>query len=542
MAVISNNKPINTIDDKAKQPNAQPQPAQPVILGNNESPTVGGNEAPKPVGAGGVAGPSKSGRFTNLQSYLSANKDYNKNNGGMAGSIANNINTSAQNIGTQGSALQNTYNTATQNAATAATNYVPPTDAYNASDDQWTATQNALAGGSSGYNADEAAASFNSLTNNANSLQSQVDQTGSESGRQALLSSLFGKGGNYGRGNQTLDNLLIQGNPDQLGVLSSLSNVVPTLTQNLSSQLEDTATKAGLSDAEIAAAKTRAQDWQSNQLNNLSSTVSGIVTNGSDEYNVAKDAYLSNRATPEQLAMLGMTNSADNYNGGQYGTYGQYGSANGGSGSALNFASYLNTPNATAANAITPDQQKALEHLASLGTQGLSEDQQKFVSSLAGNTSAGTYNPQGSFNSQAYESDLAKAEVANPQYQNTITRAMTPGTFAVVDQGHLPQGVVDPTKTPEENIKNLMQWSNSDNAPPESIMAANQLINMLSSFTVNPSNPNLPTSVYGLAHPHTPTTIASTAPTETPTTSNMSGNLGVLASKGIVKKNGGNIR
>lgn len=69
-------------------------------LSSPEAPTVGGSQGGVVTpGAGPTnSGGTSSGRFNNLRKYLAANKDFQADKGGLAGSIVGNINQQAQNV------------------------------------------------------------------------------------------------------------------------------------------------------------------------------------------------------------------------------------------------------------------------------------------------------------------------------------------------------------------------------------------------------------------------------------------------------------
>lgn len=243
------------------------------------APTIG-------QGTSNQSNPTASGRFTNLQNYLSANKDYNKPSGGLAGQM----NTNFKN---QTTGIQNDINTAkTQFDNKAAAGSVvanpdllaqafsdPNAFVQNAANvDAFTKQRDATYSGPTALDASAAAAKTTNLQDNTN-------LTNSENGRYALLSKMFGRP-DYNSGAQKLDNLLLQGNEQQLGKLQS-SRALPS---QLGSDIAAKTTQASL------AAQQNARNAQ--QLStNTRAGLSGEILNRdqkaktlSEKYNTAQKA------------------------------------------------------------------------------------------------------------------------------------------------------------------------------------------------------------------------------------------------------------
>jgi hypothetical protein len=193
------------------------------------NPTVTNGQSATTSGGGGVSGPSSSGRFTNLQKYIKANADFKQDQGGLAGSISNNIQQSAdQTKGQIDQAAQAFKN----QANTAQASYVQPTQPnqpsllQKATADPTAFLQNqqdvaalnaqrdAAYTGPNSLQDLEGKQNLGNLNTNVQNVKSQAEQTGTEAGRFNLLRQMFGKP-SYTTGAQRLDNLVLQGNQDQ---------------------------------------------------------------------------------------------------------------------------------------------------------------------------------------------------------------------------------------------------------------------------------------------------------------------------------------
>lgn len=229
------------IDQSKNQQN--PQTNQEEQLGAGASGT--GNQAPSMSGAAPTSSgnaptntrqPQGSGRFSNLQKYIGANKSFDtgshisdKSNQQLSNirqgiesqrnqvlgpnGIAQNI---QQKVGTQGEQLQNQA-------------FQDPNAVVN-NQDQLNEFQKLRIGGYSG-DVQNLAANANQYNGDVNNLQQQAQNAGTEAGRFNLLQQRFANPG-YSRGQQRLDQLLLQSTP---GSAQSLRSALSSNAQNANS-------------------------------------------------------------------------------------------------------------------------------------------------------------------------------------------------------------------------------------------------------------------------------------------------------------------
>lgn len=261
-------------------------------------------------------GPSSSGRFTNIQKYIDANKDFNKDKGGLAGAVVGNISNAAQKVNQNIQGAQNVFNSqANQNqqawkydanvvnqalanpvAATAS----PPNpqlnhpaittkeewDQLQARQDRWNSMtpeqresewqkqREAMQAARPNQNlADRFAAMRDAAYSgpkslldlggdqNLGALQVGVENVGSlanaaksEAGRYGLLRSMFGKAG-YSQGQNKLDNALLQSDPNQLNKLGQVRRSAVDAGRELRGARENTEVLARNLEAEAAQTK-----------------------------------------------------------------------------------------------------------------------------------------------------------------------------------------------------------------------------------------------------------------------------------------------
>lgn len=228
--------------DPLQQQNQQQQgqqntsAAQPITL-SGTAPSSGSSAPAGKSAAPTVANkPSSSGSFTNLTNYLNANSGYNQSGGGLAGKISSNVQGQAQDVQKSLDNAQQQFNTAAQqNAVSYDPNLVGQATAnasqfsQNASDaGAFDKLLNAQYQGPTSLDQTQVA----QLSNQAQNVGALANLGQNESGRYALLSKLYGSP-QYSQGQQSLDNLLIQANPDQAKALSALPGIVQPLNTNI---------------------------------------------------------------------------------------------------------------------------------------------------------------------------------------------------------------------------------------------------------------------------------------------------------------------
>lgn len=215
---------------QTSQPQQNQQQQNPPSVSSGQSATVGGGSggSPSPAApkAAGGQTQSSSGSYTNIQKYLGANQGQD-----LAGKINNNISNQVANVNGSVNNLANTYNqqaqsnnaNATYNQGQGSQYYIDQANAdpSKLADTDYTQFQNYLNASYAGPK------SINDVTTangqNASTVQNQIqntrneaNQTATEAGRFNTLKQMFGNP-NYTQGQQSLDNLMLQGNVKQFG-------------------------------------------------------------------------------------------------------------------------------------------------------------------------------------------------------------------------------------------------------------------------------------------------------------------------------------
>lgn len=315
--------PLNQYaDDAEKQKQQQSDqngaaaPQAPTTGGGGEAAeSSGGGNAPKPAGA-----PTSSGRFTNLQTYLKANSGYNKEGGGLAGQVYNTLDTQGKGVAKDINDTTSSYNTAAQNAAIKdnpqwSQNVLNHPE--NASDEDVKKYQTYMQGQYKGPMSLSDISGYGDVAANTENFKQTADLAGSESGRRALLGKLYGTGGNYTSGQQSLDNLLLQGNQDQLSKL----NQVGSIGNNLSKQLSDAQQASidqGLNNkAEAATTGQHLTDLLKGSINTNQEALQsklGVAQQKRDQELSDLKAHLSSGTiSPEEAKTLGLLSGTSTY-------------------------------------------------------------------------------------------------------------------------------------------------------------------------------------------------------------------------------------
>jgi hypothetical protein len=189
---------------------------------------------------------SSSGSFVNLKSYLDANKNSN-----LGGRIADKVQGLGTKVGGDIKEAEENFNseaggqvTPIQGATAAVDNVTK--DPSKASQDDVQLVESALG---ADYRGPRSLADM-SGTNNAGVLQNKVQNIsemsragGTDAGRFSLLKNMFGRSG-YNRGQQRLDNALVQGNKEQLNKLRETTKTASDLNRDFGNTLQRTETKA----------------------------------------------------------------------------------------------------------------------------------------------------------------------------------------------------------------------------------------------------------------------------------------------------------
>lgn len=405
---------------------AQPNP-NPGNQGDSAVSLGGGGSGVASPGGGNVGGaapapkaqsqqPSSSGSWTNLQDYLDANSDQAQQ---MGSQISSNVSNAAQNaesnVNSAASDFQNQVNANTvnqdQNAVSQAISDAQNATAGGAQNQQdvtnFQNQANASYNGPTDFTAESQYGSAQGAVNNA---QQQVKEAGSEAGREVLLQNQYGgNGSEYNQGEQNLDQLLLQNNPQNEKTFQGLQNQWAGLGQTLSNattQEDQAAQNAAATDQATAQA---AQQALSTANTNFQNTVQGQLTNAQQAYqqeNANLSGALTNgqTLTADELAALGL--SGDTHT---WGLNGQQ------------MAAYL-TPgtNPTLYNTATADQYAQAAALAALaGQSGANFLPTQYASQ------AGSAGPAVNFNKAQFQSDAAARQTeynneASQVYQQAI--------------------------------------------------------------------------------------------------------------------------
>jgi hypothetical protein len=307
---------VNQFDPDDPNNNNQQQQGQGQTPTLN-APTIGGPQGGA-VATPGASGPTQSGtssgRFNNLQKYIDANKDFNADQGGLAGAMVGNINNQAQTVQNN---LQGAQNAFAQQSQQSIDSFNHPDAVNQALQDPTAFVQNpnnlnTFAGMRDAQytgpktlqdlSGDQNLAKLQTQSANVNDM---VNQGQSESGRFNLLKSMFGNN-NYTSGQQNLDNLLIQGQPEQMKQIQGARQIATNTASQLNQteqNVENTAQQAqqqaqGIQDA------TRAQVNQAAQgATNEAQQKYQTATNQQNQDFTNLQGYLNN---PKTFAQSGV--------------------------------------------------------------------------------------------------------------------------------------------------------------------------------------------------------------------------------------------
>ncbi len=247
MASILN--PLNK-DDQGQGQQATAGPQQ---IASGQAATVGAGNAAAPQG-------TKSGRFNNISTYLKANSGYNAAGGGLAGQVAGNIQNQGNQVKETTNQAQNQFNSSAESNRVKydgdTVNNAMNNSADFAKDDQNVNKFQSMLNAK--YNGPQGIDNAHVIQNQAQNVKNLTDQTSSEGGRFGLLKQMFNKP-TYSGGQQKLDNLLLQGNRNQLNKLTGTRQLGAQTVNNVN-QATNAATQAAgqfSQEAQDTQAKTR---------------------------------------------------------------------------------------------------------------------------------------------------------------------------------------------------------------------------------------------------------------------------------------------
>lgn len=367
-----------------------------------------------PAGGKAPGTPTGSGSWTNLQSYLDANQGSGFGQQ-FTGNLQNQVDSANQSIGSAGKDFQNQVD---QNIVQADPNVVnsavsDPTGFVNDPNNisKWNQQFDANYAGPSSLS--DNATDYNSAQTAVGQAQQAANADQSEGGRFALLNKFFGGNGqNYSQGQQSLDNFLLQSDPNVQSGLSNINNQATQLTNTwnqVQTDAQNQASKArGVDEATSNAAHSAiGVDQNGNLLNsgaiptfqtNLNNQVSTDNTNSLSAYNQVLSDLQSGNITPTEASELGFVASPGSSS---FNTYG------------LDPTQYVQQAGpATLATATSPQQYAQMQALSQLAG-----NQDTFLPSDS--SSAGTYNPNPTASS-GFQADYAnKANQYNGTLNNT---------------------------------------------------------------------------------------------------------------------------
>jgi len=346
------------------------------------------------------ATPSSSGSFVNLQKYLDANADQSPANqiagriGNEAGKASGDLNSATNSFTTKAEGATTHYNKDLVDNSlkdpTAAANDPNQLGAFqkqlNASYGSGPKSLNDV----SGYDPNEGA-----------NAQSLVDQTKSENGQFGLLQRYFGGPNQYSRGEQGLDQYLLQAAPGSPQALKSVQDKYGNIAQQYGNAQAAAQDLYGKDSAETKQAHDYAQAQyggaNTNLQNDVTTALGNAKTQQTTKYNDLNSALTGRTMSQSQLEKLGLNDSQYQHDG----ALRLYG---------LHPENYLGKAvDPTLGSVATKDQAARSAALAKLG--GTTN------TFLPDGSLAGTYTSDPTFNRSQFGQDLIGKEQA---YQNDL--------------------------------------------------------------------------------------------------------------------------
>lgn len=293
------------------------QKRQDQIRAASGMPDAGG--ASMPAGAQPSPTSGASGNYTNLQRYLDENKSQ---AGDLAGKVAGTVTAAGEEAKTAAEGLAAAGKSQVEAARVqpsgivneAATN---PTG-VDADAAKKAAFQKERDASYTGPSSLEDVQGFQDAQDKVKKAQERIGLTETEPGRTTLLKEMGGPG--YGQGKADLNQLLLSGDPNAAGILSSAVQPYKNLQDFLGAQNDETRTAATKAADEAAATKQAVQDRFAGPGGVFEQTTADLMaklaaakTGGGAEAQAAADALAKWEPTDQDLATLGMTRA--DYNG-----------------------------------------------------------------------------------------------------------------------------------------------------------------------------------------------------------------------------------
>jgi hypothetical protein len=176
---------------------------------DNQNLLTGGQGGVISSGAGAPAKATSSGRFQNIQGYLNANKSSN-----LAGQIGQNLQKDTQGVQAQVHESKDKFDQEAQGARQQYDDQFVKSTIDNAASAASPEVEKFKSMRDAEYKGPADLQNSQSLQQNVQNVRSLAQSGATEAGRFNLLKNYFNKP-SYTRGQQTLDNLLIQANPEQ---------------------------------------------------------------------------------------------------------------------------------------------------------------------------------------------------------------------------------------------------------------------------------------------------------------------------------------
>lgn len=408
MAVINNFGNSQSEDQEQQQNNIN----KPVTIGGSMEPTPIAGQS-KPSAAPTIQGaPTSSGRFTNLQSYLNANKDFNKDKGGLAGQISSDMSNKASNIQQNfqqdqqkfqqdANAGRNIFNQDNVNTALAAPQAQTQSDVSN--------FQKMLSGE---YAGPQSLNPSQDYASQASQFQSNANLAQTEPGRFSLLKNMF-QTPSYNRGQQKLDNLILQSNPEQAQTLGQVQGLATNLNNTIDTGMKDASNLVNQYKTEAQNTQTATKNALTGAFNDFDTAAQGNLDNYNQkianlQMNLAH-GYAPDQETLTRLGLGQLINMP------AFGSTGPY---------QVNPINYIQfNPNANKAAAISTSDLQKLNALSKLaGTSDVAKDIRDYYSNnqLAGSLVNNPY----TVDTQGLKNALTNADLAFSNDWSSISSPM----------------------------------------------------------------------------------------------------------------------
>lgn len=317
MAVLFNNKED---EKKDQQGSAAPQTnaGNVGVIGPQ-----GGSPAPS---SSPNAGGTSSGRFTNLKGYLKANQGFNQAQGGLGGKVAQNLAQQGQKVQSNiAQAGQTFQNQAAQNLqgiqqGAALTQQAVADPSQFAQNEQNVAqlakARDAVYQGPKSLLDVQGDQNQAILEARAKEFGANVAQTGTEKGRFNLLRNMFGKP-TYSSGQQNLDNLLIQGDRQQLKNIQGARRAGVDVNKSLQSNITQAAQQGqnAIKEAQDIREATRGALNQrvTQEQEAINNQLKQAMQSQQKAYEDAKAGLAKGELTEEQAKLLGIAEGTRMY-------------------------------------------------------------------------------------------------------------------------------------------------------------------------------------------------------------------------------------